>query len=95
MGRLPIAQMVLVVYCIICGFSLEIINDIEPINKNTWTSYVKLGDYYGPAVTWEKNNQQQLGTFLLYRAFKIFLQEGEVRRDGVWRGFRKSQAGPR
>ena len=41
MGRLPIAQMVLVVYCIICGFSLEIINDIEPINKNTWTSYVK------------------------------------------------------
>ena len=40
-------------------------------------SNVKPGDYYGPAVTWEKNNQQQLGTFLLYRAFKIFLQEGE------------------
>ena len=41
MGKLPIAQMVLIVYCIILGFSLEIINDIVPINKNTWTSYVK------------------------------------------------------
>ena len=30
-------------YCLLCfrGFSLEIINDIVPINKNTWTSYVK------------------------------------------------------
>ena len=35
------------------------------------------GYYYGPAVTWEKNNQLQLGTFLLYKAFKIFLHEGE------------------
>lgn len=41
MGRMPTAQMVLVVYCVIRGFSLEICNDIIPINKNTWTSYVK------------------------------------------------------
>ena len=38
---------------------------------------IKPGDYYGPAAGWEKENQLKLGTFLLYRAFKIFLQEGE------------------
>ena len=37
---------------------------------------VKPGDYYGPAKTWEKNKQQQLGTFLLYRAFQNFEDEG-------------------
>ena len=40
-GRLPTAEMVLIVYCVIKGFSLEVMNDIMPINKNTWTSYVK------------------------------------------------------
>ena len=38
---------------------------------------VKPGDYYGPAKEWDKEDQLKLGTFLLYRAFKIFLQEGE------------------
>ena len=33
--------MVLIVYCVIKGFSLEVMNDIMPIIKNTWTSYVK------------------------------------------------------
>eukprot|EP00088_Acartia_fossae_P001132 TRINITY_DN10424_c0_g1_i1.p1 TRINITY_DN10424_c0_g1~~TRINITY_DN10424_c0_g1_i1.p1 ORF type:complete len:685 (-),score=107.89 TRINITY_DN10424_c0_g1_i1:854-2908(-) len=37
----------------------------------------KPGDYYGPAREWPPENQLKLGTFLLYRAFKIFLQEGE------------------
>jgi len=37
----------------------------------------KPGDYYGPCKLWKKEKRLQLGTFLLYRAFKIFLQEGE------------------
>jgi len=38
---------------------------------------VKPGDYYGPSVVWSDDQKQLLGTFLLYRAFKMFLQEGE------------------
>ena len=38
---------------------------------------IKTGDYYGPAACWDEEKQRQLGTFLLYRSFKIFLQEGE------------------
>ena len=56
MGRMPTAQMVLVVYCVIRGFSLEICNDNIPINKNTWTSYVKyVGMDCGEAL--ERNRQ--------------------------------------
>ena len=40
-------------------------------------SNVKPGDYYGPAAEWSELKKLRLGTFLLYRAFKIFLQEGE------------------
>lgn len=35
------------------------------------------GDWYGPAATWDISKKQQLGVFLLFKAFKIFLQEGE------------------
>ena len=40
-------------------------------------SNARPGDYYGPAASWSPQKRLQLGTFLLYRAFKIFLQEGE------------------
>ena len=40
-------------------------------------SNVLPGDYYGPAAGWSAEKKLLLGTFLLYRAFKIFLQEGE------------------
>lgn len=35
------------------------------------------GDWYGPAAAWEQDRKLRLGVFLLFRAFKIFLQEGE------------------
>merc|ERR1719348_1940568 len=35
------------------------------------------GDWYGPAKEWNQGEKLELGTFLLYNAFKIFLQEGE------------------
>jgi len=38
---------------------------------------VKGGDYYGVAATWSQDRKLKLGTYLLYKAFKIFLQEGE------------------
>jgi len=38
---------------------------------------VRGGDYYGIAATWSQDKKLKLGTFLLYKAFKIFLQEGE------------------
>lgn len=38
---------------------------------------VRPGDYYGPAAAWSQMDRRRLGAFLLYRAFKIFLQEGE------------------
>jgi len=38
---------------------------------------VKPGDYYGAASEWNKETKLELGTFLLFKAFKIFLQEGE------------------
>ena len=37
----------------------------------------KCGDYYGVASTWTSHQKRMLGTFLLYRAMLIFLQEGE------------------
>ncbi|KAK8381259.1 hypothetical protein O3P69_008254 [Scylla paramamosain] len=35
------------------------------------------GTFYGPASTWTNSKKHQLGVCLLYRSFKIFLQEGE------------------
>lgn len=40
-------------------------------------SNAKPGDWYGPSAGWTQDQQTLLGTFLLFRAFKIFLQEGE------------------
>ena len=38
---------------------------------------IKGGDYYGPAADWSINDKLLLGTFLIFKAFKIFLQDGE------------------
>ena len=38
---------------------------------------VKGGDYYGRTAGWSEEKKLRLGTFLLFKAFKIFLQEGE------------------
>ena len=38
---------------------------------------LKSGDFYGAASGWEEDKRTELGTFLVYKAFKIFLQEGE------------------
>ncbi|KAK3907109.1 Ankyrin repeat and LEM domain-containing protein 1 [Frankliniella fusca] len=38
---------------------------------------LKSGEYYGPASTWRIRQKRQLGVFLLYRAMRIFLCEGE------------------
>jgi len=38
---------------------------------------VKGGDYYGVANSWDPEKKLELGTFLVFKAFKIFLQEGE------------------
>ena len=35
------------------------------------------GDYFGPAADWEAEAKLRLGTCLLFKAFRIFLQEGE------------------
>jgi len=40
-------------------------------------SNVKGGDYYGVAAGWSLEEKLKLGTFLVFKAFKIFLQEGE------------------
>jgi len=37
----------------------------------------KPGDYYGPAYQWSDSQKLKLGAFLLFKAFKIFLQDGE------------------
>lgn len=38
---------------------------------------MKGGEYYGPASTWRIRQKHQLGIYLLYRAMRIFLCEGE------------------
>ena len=38
---------------------------------------LKPGDYYGVASQWQADKKLELGTFLLFKSFKIFLQEGE------------------
>ena len=40
-------------------------------------SNVMPGEYHGPAAEWDVLRQQELGTYLLHRSFKIFLNEGE------------------
>ena len=40
-------------------------------------SNLKGGDYYGRTAGWLEEKKLRLGTFLLFKAFKIFLQEGE------------------
>ncbi len=39
---------------------------------------VKPGDYYGSAAGWDSKTRLRFGAMLLYRAFHIFLQEGET-----------------
>ena len=38
---------------------------------------LKGGDYYGGTSSWVEEKKLRLGAFLLFKAFKIFLQEGE------------------
>jgi hypothetical protein len=38
---------------------------------------IRKGDYYGVASTWTPHKRRALGTFLLVKAFHIFLLEGE------------------
>lgn len=40
-------------------------------------SNLKGGDYYGAADEWDLEKKLELGAFLIFKAFKIFLQEGE------------------
>ena len=49
---------------------------IEALDCQNLTN-VKPGDYYGDAADWDLTKKFQLGTFLLFKAFRIFLQEGE------------------
>jgi hypothetical protein len=49
---------------------------IEAVGLDNLTNS-RPGDWYGPAADWDQDRKQQLGVFLLFRAFKIFLQEGE------------------
>lgn len=37
----------------------------------------KRGDYYGRAQTWPQSKRREMGVFLLKRALKILLNEGE------------------
>ncbi|XP_050453882.1 uncharacterized protein LOC126852774 [Cataglyphis hispanica] len=37
----------------------------------------KSGEYYGVAATWSMQQKRKFGRYLLYKALKIFLQEGE------------------
>lgn len=37
----------------------------------------KRGDYYGRAASWPQKKKREMGVFLLQRALKILLSEGE------------------
>ena len=37
---MPTAEMILIVYCVIREFTHEVMKEIVPINKNTWTYYI-------------------------------------------------------
>jgi len=49
---------------------------IDAIGCDNLTN-IKGGDYYGEANSWDQEKKLELGTFLVFKAFKIFLQEGE------------------
>ena len=49
---------------------------IDAIGCDNLTN-LKGGDYYGRTAVWSEEKKLRLGTFLLFKAFKIFLQEGE------------------
>jgi len=49
---------------------------IQAIGCDNLTN-LKPGDFYGVASGWPEDKRTTLGTFLVYKAFKIFLQEGE------------------
>ncbi len=57
------------------GFSREAAM-IEAVGLENLTNS-RPGDWYGPAAAWDLETKRRLGVFLLFRAFKIFLQEGE------------------
>lgn len=49
---------------------------IEAIGLDNLTN-LKRGEYHGLTKTWFMREKKQLGTVLLYKAFKIYLSEGE------------------
>ncbi|KAL0116108.1 hypothetical protein PUN28_011165 [Cardiocondyla obscurior] len=49
---------------------------IDAIGKEHLTN-LKGGEYYGIAATWNVQQKQKFGRYLLYKALQIFLQEGE------------------
>ena len=49
---------------------------IEAIHCGNLTN-LKPGDFYGVSADWDLDTRLRLGTFLVFKAFKIFLQEGE------------------
>ena len=49
---------------------------IAALGLNRLTNQKK-GDFYGVCCSWPESRREQLGIFLLKKAMKIFLQEGE------------------
>ena len=38
----------------------------------------KLGDEYGESASWNSSRKEKLGTYMLFKAFRMFLDEGEI-----------------
>ena len=38
----------------------------------------KLGDEYGEAASWNSARKEKLGTYMLFKAFRMYLDEGEI-----------------
>ena len=38
----------------------------------------KLGDEYGESASWTSYRKEKLGTYMLFKAFRMFLDEGEI-----------------
>ena len=38
----------------------------------------KLGDEYGESTSWNSSRKEKLGTYMLFKAFRMFLDEGEI-----------------
>lgn len=49
---------------------------IDALGTNNLTN-MKRGDYYGPPQAWTMRQRKQLGAFLLYKAMKVMLSDGE------------------